>query len=223
MSDVERLLREFIAGHSAGESPDPRDFVEQTQGAARRELTALIDAYLVRAPRRRWDPAAFRQSGAAAVAEGLGRSLAGAAGTWPALLPRLRARARLRRSELVERLAAALGADDRREKVGAYYHEMEQGLLPAAGVSARVLDALAGILGESADSLRAAGAALRQGPGRAGDAPAFARTVAAEPMSGPGAAEADAGAPPELPRSPAKAVPPAGEWDEVDRLFRGGG
>ena len=49
------------------------------------------------------------------------------------MLPRLRDRAGLKRSTLVERLAAALGVSDRQDKVAGYYHEMEQGLLPAAG------------------------------------------------------------------------------------------
>src|SRR5918993_313740 len=88
------------------------------------------------------DPGAFRGSPAAEVAEGVQRSLAGSAGLWPALLPRLRAQARLRRSDLVAELAARLGAQSRQEKVASYYHEMEQGLLPASGVSDTVLEAL---------------------------------------------------------------------------------
>jgi len=220
VSDVERLLREFIEAHEAGQSPDPGELLDRAEGTDRRELTALIDAYLVRAPRRRWDAAAFKTSGAAPVVEGLSRSLAGAGGTWPTLLPRLRARAQLRRAELVDRLAAALGAEQRRERVGAYYHEMEQGLLPAAGVSARVLDALAAILGESADALREAGAALGGGPGGPYDAAAFARTAKADKLADPGAADAVF-----LDESLAgddEPPAPGGEWDEVDRLFRGG-
>ena len=212
MSDVHAVLREFIGEHEAGRTPDPSEFLERTdEGLDRRELAALIDAYLVRAPRRQWDAAAFRQSGAAPVAEGLGRSLAGAAGTWPALLPRLRARARLRRTELVDRLAAALGVSQRRKKVSAYYHEMEQGLLPAAGVSERVLEALGEIVGESAGALREAGTALGGGSGGAGERAIFARTTAAEQLAGPGADDALAGAP----------LADEG-WDEVDELFRGG-
>ena len=42
------------------------------------------------------------------------------------------------------RLAERLGVTSREAKVERYYHEMEQGLLPPAGVSDRVLDALGG-------------------------------------------------------------------------------
>ena len=123
------------------------------------------------------------------------------------MLPRLRDRAGLKRSALVDRLAAALGVEDRREKVAGYYHEMEQGLLPAAGVSDRVLEALGRIVGETAQALRDAGRALTpSGEGPAAPAAAFARRAYAEP----------AGAP-----SPGTQPPPAGEWDEVDELFRG--
>ena len=45
-----------------------------------------------------------------------------------------RAKAQLKRSDLVARLAAALGAQDKQAKVGSYYHEMERGLLPSEGV-----------------------------------------------------------------------------------------
>ena len=81
------------------------------------------------------------------------------------------------------RLAAALGVGDRKDKVAGYYHEMEQGLLPARGVSDRVLDALGRIVGETAQSLRDAGRALApsgEGPAAA-PAAAFARPAYAEP------------------------------------------
>ena len=84
---------------------------------------------------------------------------------------------------------------------------MEQGLLPAAGVSDRVLEALGRIVGETAQALRDAGRALTpagEGPRRAGRrfrAPRL-RRASRRPV---------AGHPP----------PPTGEWDEVDELFRG--
>ena len=79
------------------------------RGAERAELAALIDAYLARAPRQAFDQAAFRGSSAERTVDELERAIAGQAGLWPALLPRLRDRAGLKRSHLVERLAAALG------------------------------------------------------------------------------------------------------------------
>jgi hypothetical protein len=126
-------------------------------------------------------------------------------------LPRLRDRAGLKRAELVERLAASLGVSNRAEKVARYYHEMEQGLLPAKGVSERVLQALSQITGETVDALRDAGRAIggaAPGAGPAAAPAAFAR------HGYPEAAAAPPGAP-----SPAGR---AEEWDEVDELFRGG-
>ena len=209
MSDLDRLFGEYVAEHRAGGEADPRDYLSRVPAAERAELAALIDAYLSRAPRQAFDPAAFRASSAERTVDELERAISGQAGLWPALLPRLRDRAGLKRSRLVERLAAALGVQDRENKVAGYYHQMEQGLLPAAGVSDRVLEALGSIVGETADALREAGRTLRppgEGPAPA-PAAAFARSVYAEAASAP---------PTEAPAAQ------EGEWDEVDQLFRGG-
>ena len=85
---------------------------------------------------------------------------------------------------------------------------MEQGLLPAAGVSDRVLEALGQIVGETAQALREAGRALRP----PGEGPA-----AAPPPRSPAARTPSRRRPP--PEAPAAEE---GEWDEVDELFRGG-
>ena len=139
------------------------------------------------------------------MAEGIQRSLAGASGLWPALLPRLRVQARTKRADLVRELAARLGAESQQDKVAGYYHQMEQGLLPADGVSDTVLDALGKIVGVAGESLRKAGSLPAPGPlahGRGGGVHAHdqASQDVAEASASPMAAE---------------------EWDEVDRLFRG--
>jgi hypothetical protein len=209
MSDVDRLLADYIAEHRAGGEADPRAHLSRASPAERTELAALIDTYLAYAPREPFNQAIFRGSSAERTVDELERAIAGPAGLWPAVLPRLRDRAGLKRSELVERLAAALGVSGREDKVADYYHQMEQGRLPAQGVSDRVLEALGRLVGESVQTLRDAGRALTpagQGPAAAA-APAFARRAYGEP----GAQEA-AGAP----------APPPAEWDEVDQLFRGG-
>lgn len=207
MPDVETLLNQFIADHKAGGEADPHSYLDQVESGDRGELAALMDAYLAQAPRREWDAEAYASSSAPELVEAMSRSLQGQAGTWPALLPRLRERARLRRSELVGELAARLGAQNQRPKVERYYNEMEQGLLPSEGVSDDVLDALGKIVGQSRDALRQAGQALGPAPGGEAPAPAaaFARTT-----------EVQVGAAALSPEEP------AGEWDEVDRLFRGG-
>jgi len=213
MTNVDTLLKEYIAAHRAGEEADPRDWLARVEGRERALLAAMIDGYLERAPGPAWDPDAFRMSGLAPLAERIDLALQGRAGTWPAVLPSLSDKARLKHSEVVARLAAALGVPDKQDKVGSYYHEMERGLLPAEGVQDRVLEALGSILGQRAEVLRTAGQAFA--PGAGADAiggPAFAREArpdpehAVEPVSSP-------------PASPGTAED---EWDEVDRLFRGG-
>ncbi len=178
-------------------------------GSERELLSALIDAYLEAAPRRELDAEALRLSPAATVAEGVQRSLEGESGLWPALLPRLRARARLRRSELVAQLAARLGAQAEEEKVALYYHQMEQGLLPERGVSETVLDALGQIVDWSGEALRKAGQMPAPGPRRDDPGAVFARTTVGQV------------APPAPGQAPV-AEDQGEDWDEVDRLFRGG-
>jgi hypothetical protein len=212
MPDLEHLFTEFVERHLSGEDPDPWSYIDQLSGEEREKLEELIDAYFVGAPPRAWDPAAYKGSSAERIAEALDRSFRGQAGLWPAVLPRLRDRARLTRGALVERLAESLGVGDRREKVAGYYHEMEQGLLPSAGVSGRVLEALAGIVGASAEALRTAGAPLSgEPPGDEAAAAVFARTAKQAPEYG-------------APDEPLEArdADRASDWDEVDELFMGG-
>lgn len=209
MTDVDRLLAEYITEHRGGGEADPGEYLSRLPPVQRMELAALIDAYLARAPRQEFDQAALRGSSAERTVDELERAIAGQAGLWPAVLPRLRDRAGLKRSVLVERLAVALGVKSREEKVADYYHEMELGLLPARGVSDRVLEALGRLLGETAQSLREAGRALAPpGEGTPGaPATAFARRAHAETPGAP---------------SPGPTPVPEAEWDEVDELFRGG-
>src|SRR3954463_898871 len=176
MTDVHRLLEAFIAEDRSGVA-DPAGYLAGLEGADRVELEALIDAYLARAPRRAFDRAAFEASPAGGVVA----SLAGSSGTWPAVLPRLRDQARLRRAELVARLAAELGVGGREAKVASYYHAMEQGTLPSAGVSDRVLEALGRIVGESVAVLRAAGTLAPPPPPAAPAGGAFARVASPAP------------------------------------------
>jgi hypothetical protein len=210
MAQLDDLLREYKEAHGAG-SGDPRPFLSRASAADRAVLAALIEAYLENAPRREFDRDEFLESAAAPVAEGVQRSLAGAGGLWPALLPRLRAQARVKRADLVRELAARLGAESQQEKVAGYYHEMEQGLLPAEGVSDTVLEALGKIVGVAAESLRKAGSLPAAGPPRMDDAAAFARMTRAAPETVA-----------ELPVAGYAASESREEWDEVDRLFRGG-
>ena len=208
MADAHTLLEQYIAAHRGGADADPAEWLERVpEGGERAKLAALIDAYHAREPMRAWDPDAFRASGLAPFAERANLALYSEAGSWPAVLPRLRERARVKRSDLVARLATALGVEDKQAKVNSYYHEMETGLLPSDGVDDRVLDALGTIVGQSAEALRSAGRAVGAGPQGAPPATAFART----------ASDAQIEAEASLPKRAAEQ-----EWDEVDQLFRGG-
>jgi hypothetical protein len=206
MSEVERILAEYKQAHQGGGDADPRPFLARVSGVEREQLAGLIDAYLARAPRRPFDAAAYRDSPAVAAADAAQRALAGSAGLWPVLLPRLRNEARIRRADLVAELAARLGAQSRRDKVALYYHEMEQGRLPAAGVSDTVLEALGRIVGYGKEALRRAG----EMPAPGGPAPeagtVYTRTTRR----------------PEPPDEAGQRAPEPEQWDEVDRLFRAG-
>lgn len=214
MSDVERLRERFITEFEAGREPDPRQYLAELEGADRRELEALLDAYLERAPRRSFDAAAFSASPARALVDDLEQALGGQAGAWPVVLPRLRQAAKIRRVDLVRQLADALGVADREPKVAGYYHAMEQGTLEPRGVSDRVLDALAGLVGTTRERLREAAEALT--PRASGDASAgalFART---------GIPDADKRAAMGQPAAPPSAEADDEAYDEVDELFLGG-
>jgi hypothetical protein len=208
MTDAERLFAEYLREHKTGGDADPGTYLARATPTERTELAAMIDAYLARAPRQAFDPKGAAGMSTERTVDELERVLTGQAGLWPALLPRLRDRAGLRRSELVEQLSDALGVGSQAEKVAAYYHEMEQGLLPAEGVTDRVLDALGRIVGENADALREAGQAVAKGmgPGRAESGAAFARRSHGDPLQ-PHVKE-----PTESSETP---------WDAVDWMFLG--
>lgn len=217
MADLRSLLAEFAAALEAGSSPDPNEWLARVEAGERQEMAAMIDSYLMTAPRRSWDAQAFESSPAREVVDRVFAAREGVSGSWPELLPQLRNRARVKRSDLVRRLAEALGVGSGQpqiEKVAGYYNEMEHGLLPAAGVSSRVLEALAGLVGSSAEELRAAG---RRGSGAAGGpATTFTRTatpnldhVLEVPFE-----VADAGA---------QSMPSSQGPDEIDELFTAGG
>lgn len=176
MADLDRYIDEFKADYEAGRPTDLVGLLERVPKDQRQELAEKLDSYLMDAPRRRWDPEAYKGSLAEAAVERVYESIEGVSGTWPELLPKLRNRARIKRRMLVQKLAEALGFTTKPQvdKVGAYYHRMEHGDLPAEGVSDRVIEALAGIVDSTAEAIRAAGS--RGGEEAAGGA-AFARVA----------------------------------------------
>lgn len=209
MADLERLLEEFAADFEAGREPQLDALLSRAPASRRDELAELIDRYLLHAPRRRFDAAAYERSPARDSVERVWESLEGVSGSWPELLPHLRNRARIRRRDLVERLAEALGLGAHTGRIAEYYNDMEHGRLPAAGVSGRVIEALAAIVSADPETIRAAGRATTPPPDAA---PLFARQALIDESYGPAAVS----------EALAERVVEPQEPDEVDRLFRGG-
>lgn len=210
MSSVERLLADYLEALAGGGPIDPHDYLDQVEGPDRERLLALMDAFLARAPLRPFDAEVFRGSSSEQLVERIERSLGGVSGRWPLLLPALRNTAKLKRDEVVSRLATALGLASREADVAVAYHEMEHGTLPSDGVTDRVLEALGSILGETAQALREAGHALTPS-GSAGsmdDRLVFTRLA----FDSDQAIDANV--------AEAPGVASSGESDAVDDLFR---
>jgi hypothetical protein len=206
MPTVDELFDRFRGAYRADEDADPRAYLQQVTGAERRELAALIDAFLAADPGRTYDAAEYERFRTDPLTRKVAATIEARldAESWAQLLPAARHEARISRSALVSKLAAALGVSDRRERVADYYHEMETGALPGHGVSTRVLEALSSIVGVPVERLRAAGRVMAPPAGGAG--PVFARSSPAA-----WASQVD------------YSVDLGGEpWDEVDQLFRGG-
>jgi hypothetical protein len=211
MADLDRLLAELAADYEAGRDVDPAALLDRVDPDQRQELAARIDSYLMTAPPRKWDPEAYEGSLVQQAVDRAFESVVAESGSWAELLPALRQEARIKRADLVSRLAAALGFSAAPEvaKIGGYYNRMEHGQLRPAGVSARVIDALAGILRTEPGRIRAAGGGPRD---YGGENLAFARTAF------PNAEFADDAADAPIER---RAADEPGR-DEIDALFLDG-
>ena len=223
MQTPSQLMSEFVRAHRAGEDPDPRSYLARVDGVDRAELDALIDDYLARQPRRRWDPGAFAASGLEAQVQRIAAETQVTGETWVTLLAALRARARLTRDEVAARLSARLGVSGREARVKEYLHEMEHELLDPARIRPSVFEALAAVLGTTAEQIRAAGRLRPQPPPAAGGA--FARTAApsgpvpAYPAAAPPPPPVESAPPPASPGTTESAAKP--DPDPVDDLFTG--
>jgi hypothetical protein len=181
---VDVLFTEYLAAQRSGEF-DPRPYLDRADPADREILVTMIDAYLSKAPGRQWDPEAFKGSRAEALVQPMARSLSGVSGTWPVLLPSLRHRARLRRSEVVAKLASGLGYPKKSDRVGEYYHGMERGQLEADRVSGKVLEVLSDVLGTGVKELRTAGQSIDGGKLKSGSAVFARQPIPYEGRDGP--------------------------------------
>jgi hypothetical protein len=215
MTDLDKLLRQYIERFESGGDVDPSDLIAEAEMGEQAELRALIAGYLEHAaPGREWDAEAFEGSVAERAVARTAEEWSAAAGELPVELVRLRNERQITRADLVSHLADSLGVSGAREKVASYYHRLERGLLPAEGVSSRVWEALAQLLDTSADALRRAGAAVRAPPTE-GAASAYARTAPPPP---PEYATTESSEEEPTATDKQRSEGP----DEVDRLFTGG-
>jgi hypothetical protein len=168
MSSPERLLELYGEAYARGET-DPRPYLEQA-GDWREELSGMIEDFLVKQEPRPWDAAAFRGSRAEAITDAMMPSILMQGEGWSEVLPGLRHKIGIKRAEVVGMLAERLKAkgEVQREKIAAYYNDMEQGNLSPERVSRPVLESLAGIYHTSADALRRAGESAAAKPGGGG-------------------------------------------------------
>jgi transcriptional regulator with XRE-family HTH domain len=201
---IDKLLSDFIDAWTAGERPRVSDYLDRAEPDERDELAERLEDWLLLAPTPRYTEQTLAEiraepalAGALAEIDGL-----------PHALPRLRERAGLRLSDLARRITSTFGLAGQEERTEAYLERMERGELDAAGVSRRLLDAMAGALGVSADAL-----------GRSGGMPSPAMGSALFRAESAAAAgyEEDLEALSQAALSPA---PPP--MDELDRLFLGG-
>jgi hypothetical protein len=208
--DPDRILSDFIDAWNAGRRPDLDEHVARAAEPDREQLLADITAFVAFAPTPDYDDAALAAIRAEPVVASAAAAATAPGGLWPALLPRLRERAALSTSQLAGQLVGALGLpSDRTPKTRGYLEQLEAGELEPRGLSGRLLDALARLLGVPRDDLEAAGAF-----GGPAAAPALFRAEgpAAEALRDDLDVIADA-----------LAAPAGGEWADVDELFRGGG
>ena len=188
MSGIDALVEEFRRAYVSGEHPDAGDYLLRVPQDDRDELGRQIRLVLADEPPP--DPAPETLLMVQAMLRGQ-----------PPLLE-LRTARGMTRDQVVSDLREELGLEPAKEqRVAVYYHELETGQLPLAGIRDRVFDAVAKVMGVARASL------LLKGPdaGHAGGPQAvFAR-------SAPGV---------EVSLNALASLP--GEPDEVDDLFTGG-
>ena len=136
------LLDEFAAAWARGETPDPRELLARAPAEEQAELAQALDRYLAASPPRQ--PSEAARAYVAAIA-------AEAEATAEPPLLALRLQRRLTRDAVVDRLMGALKLDPgRREKVRAYFADLEVGVLDPRGVQQAVWEALGQVFGKEA-------------------------------------------------------------------------
>ena len=86
MSQIESVFARYVEDFEGGTASSPLEYLAEVDESSRQELASKIDRYLMNAPRREWDAAAFEASQAGRIADRLWRSMDGASGEWPSQL-----------------------------------------------------------------------------------------------------------------------------------------
>lgn len=150
----------FTRSYEAGDG-NPRPFMEGLDKPERRRFRLRIEKYLENAPAPQAAAPVSFSSEVDLLADRMVEQLGGATGAMPREVVKLRSSRGINQEDVVEKLAEEYGASDQeREKIDDYYHDLEFGNLPAKGISDRLLDSLAVILGTTRETLRKAGQAL---------------------------------------------------------------
>jgi transcriptional regulator with XRE-family HTH domain len=206
MTAIDRVLGEFIDAWNAGRRPDVEAWLARVPEGDRDELAARLEAWLAIAPTPDYD----EPTRAAIAAEPALRAALSAAAAQraplSARLPALRRRAGLAVRDVARRLVPVFGLRGEEARAVEYLDRLERDELDPARLSARLLDALAAILGADRDELAPGAPAVA-----AGQAFFRADEDAAEWL----ASDIDA-------LSRAALAPAPAPLDELDRLFVGG-
>jgi hypothetical protein len=211
MTTADRALNEFVDAWNAGERPRVEQYLERAPEDEREELASLLNAFLEQAPTPNYSEETLEELMQEPAVESAAGLIDSRSGLWQALLPRLRRRAKMKRAEVVMRLAELLEVKGSEGHVGRYYHQMETGNLDSGGVSRKVLEALGEIFGVAPSELEQA--ADFQGLSREAPAAMYFRTLDVDALTDFATAEHVE----YRTRRKSRA-----EWDEVDRLFLGG-
>lgn len=210
--DVNALFETFKASYFAGDG-NPAPLLDGLSAEDRLKLTRMIEDFLESDPPVE---VKFERIGQADVQELTDRAmleLDGATGGLSAMLTRLRRRRKMKFDEVVDALADVLHANGKEKvKIGAYYHDIEYGNLPARGINQKAFDAMAMVFKIKPDALKSAARTL--GPAQASSTgPVFARMVDEAVF------ETDADLASAAPAGESRRSDPP---DRIDELFTGG-
>jgi len=158
MSDLDRLLSEFVDAWNAGQRPSARGYLDLVDDDGQRsELAGQITAFLDVATIPSYPSGALDDARTGEVVEAAAAAFETDASGWSTLLPRWRAAAGLTLDQLATRIlesAGLRGAD--REKATGYLTSMERGGLDAGRMTQRAMKAVAQALGiDPGDFVRA--------------------------------------------------------------------